>query len=85
MLFPRAYISGGTLIICPASLINQWESEVNNRVRRRKLSVLLVHGNKRNESVHSMCKYDLVITTYGIISSDHKNNVSLLFLKVIFI
>lgn len=69
-------ISGNTLIICPASLINQWEKEVENRVKRRKLTILLHHGTKRKESAHSICKYDLVISTYGVISSEHKNNVS---------
>lgn len=67
---------GGTLIVCPASLINQWEHEVSNHVKRRILSILTLHGTKRNETAHSLCKYNVVITTYGIISSDHKNNVS---------
>lgn len=74
--------------MCPASLINQWESEIENRVKRRKLSILMHHGNKRVDSIHSICKYDLVITTYGVVSSDHKNNVSVisefLFVCVIF-
>lgn len=64
--------------MCPASLINQWEGEIENRVRRRKLTVLMHHGSKREERVHSICKYDVVITTYGVISSDHKNNVILM-------
>lgn len=67
---------GGTLIVCPASLINQWEHEIKNHVKRRKLTVLMHHGSKRNESAHSLCKADVVITTYGIISSDHKSSVS---------
>lgn len=68
---------GGTLIVCPASLINQWEHEIKNHVKRRKLTVIMHHGNKRTESAHSLCKGDLVITTYGIINSEHKNMVSL--------
>lgn len=38
---------GGTLIICPASLLNHWEHEVQKRVKRGKLSVELFHGSKR--------------------------------------
>lgn len=67
---------GGTLIVCPASLINQWEHEIKNHVKRRKINVLMHHGNKRNESAHALCKADVVITTYGIVSSDHKSSVS---------
>lgn len=69
--------------MCPASLINQWEGEIENRVKRRKLSVLMHHGNKRSTSIHSICKYDVVITTYGVISSDHKGMVSDLYLPSI--
>lgn len=74
--YKKSYkFQGGTLIVCPASLINQWEHEIKNHVKRRKLTVLMHHG-KRTESAHALCKADVVITTYGIISSDHKSQVS---------
>lgn len=57
-------------------MINQWEHEIENRVKRRKLTVLMHHGNKRKESFRMIGKYDLVITTYGIVSSEHKTTVS---------
>ncbi|XP_058789299.1 transcription termination factor 2 [Phymastichus coffea] len=55
---------GGTLVVCPASLIKQWEAEVNNRCKRGLLSVLVFHGNKRSVDDRKLSKYNIVVTTY---------------------
>ncbi|XP_014213023.1 transcription termination factor 2-like [Copidosoma floridanum] len=55
---------GGTLVVCPASLINQWESEVKKRVKRGLLSVLVFHGCNRQMDERKLSKYNIVITTY---------------------
>lgn len=39
--------SGGTLVVCPASLIGQWQMEVKKRVKRGLISVELYHGSNR--------------------------------------
>lgn len=57
-------VDAGTLIICPASLLQQWEEEVKNRCKRRRLSVLVFHGNNRSIEVEELSKFNLVITTY---------------------
>lgn len=36
-----------TLIICPASLIEQWSKEIENKVEKGKLNFCIHHGNKR--------------------------------------
>lgn len=38
---------GGTLVICPATLINQWSCEIDNRVKRGLISYEVFHGTKR--------------------------------------
>lgn len=38
---------GGTLVVCPASLINQWSGEIDNRVKRGLISYEVFHGTKR--------------------------------------
>lgn len=38
---------GGTLIVCPASLLNHWEHEVQNKLKRGKISIELFHGQNR--------------------------------------
>lgn len=73
--FQSDYI-GGTLIICPASLINQWEKEVENRVKRQYCSVRMHHGNNRETNARQLSKHTMVITTYGVINSEQKNRVS---------
>lgn len=43
----KAKYLGGTLIICPASLLNHWDQEIRNKLKSGKLSVELFHGANR--------------------------------------
>ena len=43
--------SQGTLVVCPASLLGQWEGEARKRVKSSKLSTFVYHGNSRDLSV----------------------------------
>jgi len=62
-----------TLIICPASLIGQWEKEVENKARSSRLRVLVYHGNNRKCSARALARYDIVVTTYGTVQSEVKS------------
>lgn len=73
----RDYHQGGTLIVCPASLLRQWESEVNNRVHRHKLSVSVHHGSNRDTKPRHLATYDIVVTTYQIVSRELKSHGAL--------
>merc|ERR1719266_858585 len=64
--------SNTTLIICPASLLGQWSGEVETKVKSGNLRVHTYHGNNRKTSARQLAKYDLVITTYGTVSSEVK-------------
>ncbi|KAK3908389.1 Transcription termination factor 2, partial [Frankliniella fusca] len=61
---------GGTLVVCPASLMNQWEREIVKRVKRHTLSVELYHGPKRETKPRRLAKYDVIITTYNLVSRE---------------
>ncbi|KAH8278967.1 hypothetical protein KR018_011814, partial [Drosophila ironensis] len=63
---------GGTLVVCPASLLRQWEGEVNSKVKRDKLSVCVHHGNNRESKSKRLSAYDIVVTTYNIVGREHK-------------
>nr|AAM48446.1 RE70645p [Drosophila melanogaster]AAV36858.1 RE74565p [Drosophila melanogaster] len=64
---------GGTLVVCPASLLRQWESEVESKVSRQKLTVCVHHGNNRETKGKYLRDYDIVVTTYQIVAREHKS------------
>lgn len=42
--------SRATLVICPASLVFQWEKEIEKRVKSGYLNTLVFHGPRREIS-----------------------------------
>ena len=42
--------SKATLVICPASLLSQWEGEVKRRVKSGAMRVHVYHGTSRGQS-----------------------------------
>lgn len=65
-------VDKGTLIVAPLALIKQWESEIEAKVEQsHKLRVCVYHGPGRTKFDSSLRDYDVVITTYGTLSSEH--------------
>lgn len=63
--------SAGTLIVCPTSVLRQWSDELQNKVTSKaNLSVLVYHGSNRTKDPHELAKYDVVLTTYSIVSME---------------
>lgn len=63
--------SAGTLIVCPTSVLRQWAEELNSKVTSKaNLSVLLYHGSNRTKDPYELAKYDVVLTTYSIVSME---------------
>ena len=42
--------SAATLVVCPASLVHQWNNEIERRVKPGTLDVVLYHGPNRVSS-----------------------------------
>nr|GMC88025.1 helicase-like transcription factor CHR28 isoform X2 [Ipomoea batatas] len=72
---PSAHAKGraaaGTLIVCPTSVLRQWFDELHNKVANTaNLSVLVYHGCNRTKDPFELAKYDVVLTTYSIVSME---------------
>nr|XP_034834163.1 LOW QUALITY PROTEIN: transcription termination factor 2-like [Maniola hyperantus] len=66
---------GGTLVVCPATLVQQWANEVGKHCKSHALSVSLHHGSARSTHPHQLATKDLVITTYNIMQRESVSGV----------
>ncbi|KAK5056509.1 hypothetical protein LTR84_012040 [Exophiala bonariae] len=65
-------VGKGTLVVAPLALIKQWEGEIKDRIEKdHALKVCVHHGPGRAKSYKDLMKYDVVITTYQTLSSEH--------------
>ncbi|XP_045533032.1 transcription termination factor 2 isoform X2 [Pieris brassicae] len=67
-------VHGGTLVVCPASLMQQWAGEVQKHCTSNALLVCLHHGAKRATQAPRLAQYDLVLTTYNILQRESEKN-----------
>ncbi|KAK2761639.1 hypothetical protein FQN54_001467 [Arachnomyces sp. PD_36] len=68
-----ANVGKSTLVVAPLALIKQWESEIDTKVEdSHRLRVCVYHGAQRAKQAGNLKKFDVVITTYGTLSSEHE-------------
>ena len=71
-VLPGKDVSKCTLVVAPLALIKQWEDEIKTKVAKsHALRVLVHHGPSRTKSSVQLKKYDVVITTYQTLTSEH--------------
>ena len=58
----RQYASEPALVICPASLVENWSRECGKFLPGSKVGLL--YGSSRSETLKNMDQYDLLITSY---------------------
>ena len=69
---PGKAVGKGTLVVAPLALIKQWQDEIKTKVTKtHALRVLIHHGSSRTKSSVELKKYDVVITTYQTMTSEH--------------
>ncbi|PWW80738.1 hypothetical protein C7212DRAFT_274068 [Tuber magnatum] len=65
----------GTLVIAPLALIKQWEAEIARRTTdSHRMRVCVHHGPNRAKDPSKLRRYDVVITTYDVVRSEHKDS-----------
>lgn len=69
--FQKGRPAAGSLVVCPASVLRQWARELDDKVSSSaKLSVLIYYGSSRKKEPVELAKYDVVLTTYTIITNE---------------
>ena len=68
-------VKKATLVVAPLALIRQWEAEIKEKVSQsHALKVCVHHGPQRTKDPKVLSRYDVVITTYQILVSEHGNS-----------
>ncbi|CAH0728619.1 unnamed protein product, partial [Brenthis ino] len=70
----KRMVKGGTLVVCPASLMAQWAAEVRKHCAPHALGVALHHGAARAAQPQRLAAHDLVLTTYHILQRESEKN-----------
>lgn len=62
------------LIVCPKALMSQWKLEIQRHIHsgRHELSVIIFHEKQRQVPWRELKKNDVVITTFGTLTANHK-------------
>ena len=73
---------GGTLVVCPPSLIHQWVAEAKKTLRDDN-EMYIFHGARRKRNLEFLTSQKLVVTTYGIIHSERAFNATVSCLEAV--
>ncbi|KAJ1914322.1 hypothetical protein H4219_004842 [Mycoemilia scoparia] len=73
--------AGGTLVICPLSIVGNWEQQIATHTKKNSLSVYVYHGPQRTSLAKYLCRYDVVITTYNVLQLEYSKEIAQLKIK----
>ena len=62
--------SKSTLLVCPLSTVANWEDQIASHIKPKTLKYYIYHGGSRLSDIGELAKYDIIITTYSIVSSE---------------
>lgn len=67
----RPIISRTTLVVAPTSLLGQWQSELQRASQKGTLTAMVWHGSNRAGLEVDTDGADVIITSYGVLVSEH--------------
>jgi SNF2 family DNA or RNA helicase len=70
---PLIQNSKATLLVCPLSVVSNWEEQIRTHITPGTLSIHVYHGSNRIQDVKELAKYDVVITSYHTLASELRN------------
>lgn len=71
----RSSSNGGTLIVCPTSLVTQWMNELSLHVTPNFLRITTHYGTSRRDAYSiSLQTSDVVVTSYGVLASEYSTD-----------
>ncbi|PKY06718.1 hypothetical protein P168DRAFT_288632 [Aspergillus campestris IBT 28561] len=61
-----------TLIVAPVALLQQWKREIERTLRpgKHQLKSYVLHGERRTMAFRDLKHYDVILTTFGTLSSE---------------
>ncbi|EXJ74547.1 uncharacterized protein A1O5_02843 [Cladophialophora psammophila CBS 110553] len=62
--------SKATVIICPTSTVKNWEDQIAQHVQPGTMNYYVYHGPTREKNPFKLLKYEMIITTYGVVASE---------------
>jgi SNF2 family DNA or RNA helicase len=62
-----------TLIVCPVSVMSNWTLQVEQHLQPNTLKIGLYHGPDRSRLLSTLSDLDILITSYGTISTEYSN------------
>ena len=70
-----------TLLVSPLSTVANWEDQIATHIKPKTLKYYIYHGGNRLSNINELAKFDIIITTYSIVSSEFggrgkKKNIS---------
>ncbi|PKI85613.1 hypothetical protein MVES_000712 [Malassezia vespertilionis] len=69
--------SRATLLVCPLSVISNWESQIREHwAPDKQPSVYVYHGTGRTSDPSLLADYDIVLTTYSTLGTEFANQSS---------
>ncbi|KAH9317698.1 hypothetical protein KI387_019467, partial [Taxus chinensis] len=72
----RLHKGGGNLIVCPMTLLGQWKTEIETHAQSGAMSVYVHYGQSRTKDIKTLLQQDVVLTTYGVLSSEYQSENS---------